>query len=177
MILSNDLKQLLQAYNLSAKDVLLCFAVAAGMQLADAYSILFAKSNTPANEIQRLSEDYLKRNPAAKILINRIKSGKKKEINQGQKDTIKKINESEKDELKTRPGIIAKLIEEVTNVAGKDAISGLQTLAKLQGFDKPDEINEEDKRFFVLPYLSVCRSCKLMQVYCELKHQEHQENT
>jgi glycerol-3-phosphate responsive antiterminator len=177
MILSNDLKQLLQAYNLNAKDVLLCFAVAAGMQINDVYSILFARTNTPENELQKQSEDYLKRNPAAKILINRIKTGKKKEINQGQKDTIKKINESEKDELKTRPGIIAKLIEEVTNVAGKDAISGLQTLAKLQGFDKPDEINEEEKRFFVLPYLSNCRSCKLMQVFCELKHQEHTETT
>lgn len=177
MILSNDLKQLLQAYNLNAKDVLLCFSVAAGMQINDAYSILFAKSNTPANEIQRLSEDYLKRNPAAKILINRVKSGKKKEINQGQKDTIKTINESERDELKTRAGIIEKLIDNVSQIEGKDAVSGLQTLAKLQGYDKPDEINEEEKRFFVLPYLSNCRSCKLMQVYCDLKHQEHQENT
>ena len=177
MILSNDLKQLLQAYNLNAKDVLLCFSVASGMQLADAYSILFARTNTPENEIQKQSEDYLKRNPAAKILINRIKSGKKKEIIKGDENNVKKYNSKERDELKTRPGIIAKLIEEVTNVAGKDAISGLQTLAKLQGFDKPDEINEEEKRFFVLPYLSNCRSCKLMQVYCELKHQEHTETT
>lgn len=177
MILSKELNQLIQAYNLSAKDVLLCFAVAAGMQINDVYSILFAKSNTPQNELQRLSEDYLKRNPAAKILINRIKSGKKKEIIKGDDKEKKSVNSRERDELKTRPGIIAKLIEEVTNVAGKDAISGLQTLAKLQGFDKPDEINEEEKRFFVLPYLSNCRSCKLMQVYCELKHQEHTENT
>jgi len=177
MILSNDLKQLLQAYNLNAKDVLLCFAVAAGMQINDAYSILFARTNTPQNELQRLSEDYLKRTPAAKILINRVKTGKKKEIIKGDDKEKKNVNSKERDELKTRPGIIAKLIEEVTNVAGKDAISGLQTLAKLQGFDKPDEINEEDKRFFVLPYLSNCRSCKLMQVYCELKHQEHTENT
>lgn len=177
MILSNDLKQLLQAYNLSAKDVLLCFAAAAGMQINDVYSILFARTNTPENEIQKQSEDYLKRNPAAKILINRIKSGKKKEIIKGDDKEKKSVNSRERDELKTRPGIIAKLIEEVTNVAGKDAISGLQTLAKLQGFDKPDEINEEEKRFFVLPYLSVCRSCKLMQVYCELKHQEHTETT
>ena len=176
MILSNDLKQLLQAYNLNAKDVLLCFSVAAGMQLADAYSILFAKSNTPANEIQRLSDDYLKRNPAAKILINRIKSGKKKEIIKGDEKEKKNVNSKERDELKTRAGIIEKLIDNVSQIEGKDAVSGLQTLAKLQGYDKPDEINEEDKRFFVLPYLSNCRSCKLMQVYCELKHQEHTEN-
>lgn len=177
MILSNDLKQLLQAYNLNAKDVLLCFAVASGMQLADAYSILFARTNTPQNELQRLSEDYLKRNPAAKILINRIKSGKKKEIIKGDDNEKKSVNSKERDELKTRAGIIEKLIDNVSQIEGKDAVSGLQTLAKLQGYDKPDEINEEEKRFFVLPYLSVCRSCKLMQVYCELKHQEHQENT
>ena len=167
MILSNDLKQLLQAYNLNAKDVLLCFAVAAGMQINDVYSILFARTNTPQNEIQRLSEDYLKRNPAAKILINRIKSGKKKEIIKGDDNEKKSVNSKERDELKTRAGIIEKLIDNVSQIEGKDAVSGLQTLAKLQGYDKPDEINEEEKRFFVLPYLSNCRSCKLMQVFCE----------
>lgn len=175
MELSNELKQLITAYNLTAKDILLCFAVASGLQLCDAYSILFARTNTPQNENFKQSEDYLRRNPAAKILINRIKTGKKKDINQGPKDTIKKINESERDELKTRAGIIEKLIKEVSQIEGKDAVSGLQTLAKLQGYDKPEEINEDDKRFFVVPYLSVCRSCKLMQVFNEINNQEQQK--
>lgn len=171
---STELKQLITAYNLTAKDILLCFAVASGLQLCDAYSILFARTNTPQNEVFKQSEDYLRRNPAAKILINRIKTGKKKDINQGQKD-IKKINDSEKEELKTRAGIIEKLIKEVSQIEGKDAVSGLQTLAKLQGYDKPDEINEDDKRFFVVPYLSVCRSCKLMQVFNAINSQEQQK--
>lgn len=171
---STELKQLITAYNLNAKDILLCFAVASGLQLCDAYSILFARTNTPQNEVFKQSEDYLRRNPAAKILINRIKTGKKKEINHGQKD-IKKINDSEKEELKTRAGIIEKLIKEVSQIEGKDAVSGLQTLAKLQGYDKPEEINEDDKRFFVVPYLSVCRSCKLMQVFNAINSQEQQK--
>lgn len=171
---STELKQLITAYNLTAKDILLCFAVASGLKLCDAYSILFARSNTPQNEVFKQNEDYLRRNPAAKILINRIKTGKKKDINQGQKD-IKKINDSEKEELKTRAGIIEKLIKEVSQIEGKDAVSGLQTLAKLQGYDKPDETNEDDKRFFVVPYLSVCRSCKLMQVFNAINSQEQQK--
>ena len=75
----------------------------------------------------------------------------------------------EANDLTTRGGIISELITSVKASTGKEAISGLQSLAKLQGFDKPDEINEEDKRFFVLPYLSNCRSCKLMQVYMQIQ--------
>lgn len=75
----------------------------------------------------------------------------------------------EANDLTTRGGIISELITSVKASTGKEAISGLQSLAKLQGFDKPDEINEEDKRLFVLPYLSNCRSCKLMQVYMQIQ--------
>lgn len=76
----------------------------------------------------------------------------------------------EANDLTTRDGIISELITSVKASTGKEAISGLQSLAKLQGFDKVDtELKEDDKRFFVLPYLSNCRSCKLMQVYMEIQ--------
>lgn len=72
-------------------------------------------------------------------------------------------------DLTTRDGIISELITSVKASTGKEAISGLQSLAKLQGYDRPDETNEEEKRFFVLPWLSHCRSCKLMKVYLEIQ--------
>ena len=166
MELSNELKQITTAYNLTPNEVILCFATAAGAPVADAYKILLAKKTTSLNESERQSTDFLKRTPAAKILINRIKA-KKNTVKQVEQELNKTriIKSEEKDELKTRPGIIQKLIEEVTQISGKDAVSGLQTLAKLQGFDKPDEINEEEKRIFVLTYLSHCRSCALMREY------------
>ena len=76
----------------------------------------------------------------------------------------------EANDLNTREGIVNQLIASVRCTTGKDAIGGLQTLAKIQGFDKPDgELQEDDKRLFVLPYLSNCRSCKLMQVYMQIQ--------
>jgi len=166
MELSNELKQITTAYNLTPNDVIFCFAIAAGAPVADAYKILIGKKNTSVSESERQSTDFLRSTPAAKILINRIKAKKNttKEVNQ-ELNRVKNVDSKEKDELKTRPGIIQKLIEEVTQISGKDAVSGLQTLAKLQGFDKPDEVNEEERRIFVLTYLSHCRSCALMREY------------
>ena len=76
----------------------------------------------------------------------------------------------EANDLNTRAGIVNQLIASVRCTTGKDAIGGLQTLAKIQGFDKPDaEVQEDDKRFFVLPWLSHCRSCALMKLYMQIQ--------
>ena len=72
-------------------------------------------------------------------------------------------------DLNTREGIIDALVTATRQTQGKDSISGLTTLAKLQGFDKPDETNEEDKRLYVLTWHSQCRHCKLMQIYLQIE--------
>lgn len=76
---------------------------------------------------------------------------------------------SEGNDLRTREGIISSLIESTAQTSGKERISGLQTLAKIQGFDKEVEKPEEERRHFYLPYVSKCRYCKLMEVYMELR--------
>lgn len=163
---TNEVERVAQAYNIPEKDVIFCYAVAAGAPAPDAYNAIFKpRANTPSDTVERLAADYLRQNPGAKILINRIKSGKKR----GKDETVRKVEEGEKDELRTREGVINKLIDNVSACQGKDAVSGLQTLAKLQGFDKPEEVEEEDKRVFVLTYLSRCRSCKLMGAYMEVQ--------
>ena len=169
MEFSTELNQITQAYNLTPNDVIFCYAIAAGAPSTDAYTILLSsrKSSTTQDQAQRNVNDYLRRNPAAKILINRIKAGRRNITKDTQQLRKKDINQEEMDELKTRDGIIRKLIENVTDCAGKDAVSGLQTLAKLQGLDKPDEVPEEDRRLFVLTWLSHCRTCKLMGAYLD----------
>ena len=166
---SNQLQTIAQAYNLNEKEVIYCYAIAAGSPEIETYKILLSSSrNTPTETAAQQAADFLRRNPSAKILINRIKSGKNKVIDERRKENlIKRVEDEERDELKTREGIIKKLIDNVSVCQGKDAVSGLQTLAKLQGYDKPDEITEEDKRIFVLTYLSRCRGCKLMAVYMD----------
>lgn len=76
-------------------------------------------------------------------------------------------------DLTTRSGIIDELITATKQTQGKDAVGALQTLAKLQGFDKPDERNEnEERRRFFLPYVSACRNCELMKLYREIQDEE-----
>lgn len=73
-------------------------------------------------------------------------------------------------DLRSRDGIVSELITAVKQSRGKDAVSGLQSLAKLQGLDKPDEgREEEEKRRYFLPYRSRCRGCRLMQIYMDIE--------
>jgi hypothetical protein len=79
------------------------------------------------------------------------------------KITRKSINDGA--DLTTRNGIISELIASVKATAGKDAISGLQSLAKIQGLDKPEEAEQNDPRRFFLAWKSDCRRCELMKLF------------
>lgn len=68
-------------------------------------------------------------------------------------------------DLTTREGIVKQLIDATSYTEGKDSVSALQTLAKLQGYDKPDAKDQEDRRQYFLPWVSHCRSCQLMKGY------------
>lgn len=91
-------------------------------------------------------------------------------INEARAGTATVTPSPDEADLNTREGIIDSLITATRQTQGKDSITGLTTLAKLQGFDKPDgEMREDDKRFFVLPWLSHCRSCALMREYIKIQ--------
>ncbi len=180
-----DTEQIARAYNLQPQEVILSFALASGAPAADAYRLIYhVSSKTTANELTGTVQALLTNKPSLKILINRIKNHQnpvtlKKEQQEAIRNTTgtlynesgQPLTEEEKEEirneLQTREGIIRNLINSVSTISGKDKVSGLQTLAKLQGFDKPDESNEEEKRTYFLPWVSHCRTCKLMQIYTQ----------
>lgn len=76
----------------------------------------------------------------------------------------------EANDLNTREGIIDALVTATRQTQGKDSITGLTTLAKLQGFDKPDESAPDEKRLYVLTWHSQCRQCQLMKIYLDLNN-------
>jgi len=172
-----DTLQICNAYNLEPNQVILAFALAAGAPPADAYRVTHnIKAGTTTEECETLCQALLTSRPGIKIIINRIKNKqnpatyKKQEqqqltARQQLKEIEEQLTEEEKDEFRTRSGLIEKIITQSTLVNGKDAISALQTLAKLQGFDKPDEQEQEEKRSYFLPWVSNCRSCQLMKLY------------
>ena len=189
-----DTEQICRAYNLQPQEVILSFALASGAPSADAYRLIYhVSSKTTNNELLGTVNALLTNKPSIKILIQRIKNHqnpvtlKKEQQNtiqnatvgangvlynpDGTKKTEEQIEEM-KNELKTREGLISNLIDSVSVISGKDKVSGLQTLAKLQGFDKPEESNEEEKRTYFLPWVSHCRTCQLMKLYKQVTEQE-----
>jgi len=176
---SADTEQIARAYNLEPQEVILSFALAAGAPQADAFRIIFkTPAKTTAQEIETIVNNMINNKPALKILINRIKNHQNpvtlKKADREQIQNMKQdqegnnLSEEEKNEYKTRSGLIEKIITQVNITSGKEAISGLQTLAKMQGLDKPDEQTEEERRKYFLPWVSHCRSCKLMTIYREI---------
>ena len=174
-----DTEQIARAYNLEPQEVILSFALAAGAPQADAFRIIFkTPAKTTAQEIETIVNNMINNKPALKILINRIKNHQNpvtlKKADREQIQNMKQdqngenMTEEEMNEYKTRSGLIEKIITQVNITSGKEAISGLQTLAKMQGLDKPDEQTEEERRKYFLPWVSHCRSCKLMAIYREI---------
>ena len=96
-----------------------------------------------------------------------------KEFREEVKNGILGVAVADGNDLTTRRGVINELITATKQAKGKDAVGGLQTLAKLQGFDKPDERNDqEERRRYFLPYVSNCRNCELMKLYNDIQEQE-----
>ncbi|MBR6495079.1 MAG: hypothetical protein IKT22_07465, partial [Prevotella sp.] len=79
------------------------------------------------------------------------------------------VSMADGNDLTTRDGVISELIAATKQTSGKDAVGALQTLAKLQGFDKADEKPDDERRTYVLRWLSKCRTCELMRIFMEVQ--------
>ena len=160
------------AYNLQPENVLFAYLIAAGANISDSYRITHnIKSKVNCEESAQQAEILLKKQPGIKVLINRIKTGKTRkyiEENNQENSNTKELNESEKNGFKTRAGLVDKIITQVDTTTGKDRINALVTLAKLQNLDQPEETEETEKRTYFLPWVSNCKTCKLMQVFRNL---------
>ncbi|MBR6445010.1 MAG: hypothetical protein IKS94_01045 [Prevotella sp.] len=94
-----------------------------------------------------------------------------KEFREEVKQGILGVAVADGNDLTTRDGIVSELIKSVKQSNGKEAIGGLQTLAKLQGFDRPEEKKEDERRTYVLRWLSKCRSCELMKLFIKVQEE------
>lgn len=167
--------QVLQTkYNISFQDVMFCSLIAAGTDLADSYHAVYNKSTgskITRSRTEQQAKELLRVNPSFQLCINELKRSKKIERSQARIETTQEITEEEREKYTTRKGLIDEMIKNISVLTGKEAAQSLQTLAKLQGYDKPDEGNEEERRKFVLRWLSACRTCKLMRVFLEIQEE------
>lgn len=168
-------------YNLQERDIAFCYLIAAGMDRADAFYLLYNKGKNinsgTYTTIDSEAAKYYNSSPAFKLLVSKIKNrqqinnvGTQQEVKAEVINTIMEEEETPRQaELKTRDGLIRRFSRELANIHGKDSVQGLIQLAKLEGYDKEDNRTEEEKRRYFLPYRSRCRGCKLMHFYRDLE--------
>ncbi|MBR0212258.1 MAG: hypothetical protein IJQ55_01505 [Alphaproteobacteria bacterium] len=169
MIYSKETTQTARNYNIDERTVIFCRLVAAGADLRDAYYITHGKKETTNESTTSKGRDLIKATPGAKILIQRYKNRKPINNTEGQR-AAEEAREEDNNiingvELDTRADVVAFLKKNLRRISGKDAISGAQTLARLEGYDRMEEKPEEEKRHFYLPFVSTCRSCPLARVF------------
>ena len=172
-------------YNIDERTVIFAHMLAAGIDRADAYHVIFSRGKNNTHDTRAASDtaaaEHLNNNPGAKILITKIKQratiNAQNTLEEVRRATREEEGETEEEkreraELQTPLGIVRRLAKEVARTSGKDSVQGLISLAKLQGFDKEDTKKEEERRRFFLPWRSKCRACALMRLYREITEEK-----
>lgn len=150
-----------QELNEKEKIALAALVVLGREYLPTAFAMSHPKAKTQSEASLKVMHSRWYASPLCKEFREEIKNG------------ILGVAVADGNDLTTRQGVITELINATKQTQGKDAVGALQTLAKLQGFDKPDERNEnEERRRYFLPYVSNCRNCELMKLYNDIQEQE-----
>ena len=77
----------------------------------------------------------------------------------------------EANNLTSRQGLINQLVAAAKQTTGRDSVTALTSLAKIQGFDRPQESEQPDPRRFFVAFKSDCRRCALMKLFRQVQAQ------
>lgn len=178
MDFSNKTQITARKYNVDPRTVLFAYLVAGGVDKVDAYFCLFVRgAKKPTREqINTDIADLIQNNPGLKILIQKIKLNKQvnkandNEVKtaiqeQNNKDNI--INSEELNKYTDKTFIIAKLAQAAKNSTGKELAQILMNIADLQRMKQEETKSDDERRRFYLPYVSHCRTCKILQLFKE----------
>lgn len=188
MDFSNKTQTTARKYNIEPRGVIFCQLMAAGADRAEAFFCIYhqgAKSLTYTQADQEAA-NLLLNNPGMKVLISKLKLQKpvnsittpqiKREIEE-EKQQQENNNNEKKNKFKSKDFIIECLSMEAEQATGKERAQILMNIADLQRMKQEETKEEEEKRRFYLPYISHCRSCKLVKLFKELqKTYEHDKN-
>lgn len=185
---SSTLIRTAKNYNIQERDVIYAYLLAAGVDRADSFHAIYNRGQNNATNDRTTTEaaaaDYINNRPGLKVLIQKIKTQARINTNSTQRE-VQEITEEERrreeeestkaKELRSKSGITKRIRQELDRVSGKEAVAGLMTLAKLEGFDKEDTRTEEERRKYFLPWRSKCRACAFMRVFRALQEDDGQE--
>ena len=185
-IFSASTEQLARLYNLDPRDIIFCQALAGGADRGDAFFAIFIRGNNKAirnnNDVVNAADDYFRQKPGLRVLVNRLKVNKplkadrielREELNESETLNDDNENDIQKNEevlkkISDKSFILAELYRSLRILRGKERATVLMQIADLQRMKQDDLKENEEKRVFYLPFVSSCRSCKLMKLYKEL---------
>ena len=185
-IFSASTEQLARLYNIDPRDIIFCQALAGGADRGDAFFAIFIRGNNKAirnnNDVVNAADDYFRQKPGLRVLVNRLKVNKplkadrielREELNESETLNDDNENDIQKNEevlkkISDKSFILAELYRSLRILRGKERATVLMQIADLQRMKQDDLKENEEKRVFYLPFVSSCRSCKLMKLYKEL---------
>ncbi|MBR1735584.1 MAG: hypothetical protein IJ736_01020 [Firmicutes bacterium] len=185
-IFSASTEQLARLYNIDPRDVLFCQALAGGADRGDSFFAIFIRGNNKAiqnyNDTVNAADDYFRKKPGLRVLVNRLKVNKplkadrselREELKESESINEENGNDTQKNEevlkkISDKSFILAELYRSLRILRGKERATVLMQIADLQRMKQDDFKEDEEKRVFYLPFVSSCRSCKLMKLYKEL---------
>jgi len=188
-IFSASTEQLARLYNLDPRDIIFCQALAGGADRGDAFFAIFIRGNNKAirnnNDVVNAADDYFRQKPGLRVLVNRLKVNKplkadrpelREELNESESLNDENENDIQKNEevlkkISDKSFILAELYRSLRILRGKERATVLMQIADLQRMKQDDLKEDEEKRVFYLPFVSSCRSCKLMKLYKELMNE------
>ena len=183
---TEDTTRTAAAYNIEPRDVIFCQLIAAGADRGEAYFCIYDHGGKPGGrtleQARTKANEFFSLNPGAAVLVQRIKTRKpintsdaKKQVQTAEEEQRQEQeNDKEKEDLKKfsdKSYIIAQLAKEAKNQSGKERANILMQIADLQRMKQEETKQDEEKRLFYLPFVSSCRSCKLVQLLRELSQQ------
>ena len=185
-IFSSSTEQAARLYNIEPREVIFCQAVAGGADRGDAYFSIFVRGNnkglTTHVQLTTAADDLLRSKPGMRVLINRLKVNKPlkadkteriQELTQDESNNNEEENERQQDEvmkkISDKSFILAELYKSLGGLRGRERAAVLVQIADLQRMKQDDLKEDEEKRTFYLPFVSSCRSCKLMKLYKEVE--------
>lgn len=145
-----------------AEQIAMCGVVLLGKEvLPVAFQMCHPKTKTTAAASLEVMQSRWYASPLAKAFREDIRN------------KLARIATTEGADLKSREGVLERLITNTQSATGKDELQGLLAVAKMQGFDRPvDDTGKEEKRTFFLPWVSNCRACALMRMYMDVQQKK-----
>lgn len=186
-IFSASTEQLARLYNLDPRDIIFCQALAGGADRGDAFFAIFIRGNNKTiqnyNDTINAADDYFRQKPGLRVLVNRLKVNKPLKADKEQRiqeltqveseNDNEENNEKQQDEvmkkISDKSFILAELYKSLGGLRGRERAAVLVQIADLQRMKQDDLKEDEEKRTFYLPFVSSCRSCKLMKLYKEVE--------